>query len=235
MARAGTVNYNIGMWLDGEAPGAGAQGSDSNALNGNWYKIDAQIKARADAIAAHAASADHDSRYYSKSSVDTMFAAKRGTADNTFTGDVILGSSNTVTFGPTSNYRWYMASNVDLSQYAGNLILGAGYTSGNLMALQINTAGAWQSIMFFDDGANTLYVPFNVVAHRLATALMPVSAYDVVNKSYFEAWKKFMPRDSSADSDPTLADAPAIYYDAQANVHIKFRSGVKIKVAGITE
>jgi hypothetical protein len=41
MARTETDNGLLGMWAQGDNPGAGAQdGSDSNALNGNWVKID---------------------------------------------------------------------------------------------------------------------------------------------------------------------------------------------------
>ncbi len=40
MARVGSTNHNLGMWLDGENPGAGAQDADSLGLNGNVFKID---------------------------------------------------------------------------------------------------------------------------------------------------------------------------------------------------
>lgn len=50
MGRTPTPNYNIGMWLDHEHPLAGPQDQDSLNINGNWWKIDIQMKANADAI-----------------------------------------------------------------------------------------------------------------------------------------------------------------------------------------
>lgn len=40
MARVATPNGGLGVWLDGEAPGAGDQVSDNNGLNGNFIKTD---------------------------------------------------------------------------------------------------------------------------------------------------------------------------------------------------
>ena len=43
MARLGTPHYNIGTFGDHDDPTAGSQTIDSDALNGNWLKIDANL------------------------------------------------------------------------------------------------------------------------------------------------------------------------------------------------
>jgi hypothetical protein len=53
MARVGTSNLNLGTWTLNEHPGAGAQGSDSNLLNGNWYKLDVAVGVGHNADGSH--------------------------------------------------------------------------------------------------------------------------------------------------------------------------------------
>lgn len=57
MSRSGTANLNLGTWVQGEKPGAGAQGSDSDGLNGNAYKIDVALGVGHTAAGAHKANA----------------------------------------------------------------------------------------------------------------------------------------------------------------------------------
>lgn len=53
MARVGTPNLNIGMWLDGENPGAGSQAGDSTGLNGNSWKLDIAVGTEHNANGTH--------------------------------------------------------------------------------------------------------------------------------------------------------------------------------------
>lgn len=43
MARTGTSLLNLGMWNQGDNPGAGSKTVDNDGLNGNWQKIDTAV------------------------------------------------------------------------------------------------------------------------------------------------------------------------------------------------
>jgi len=55
MARVGTSNLNLGMWTDGENPGAGSQSVDSTGLNGDKIKLDTAVGAGHNADGSHKA------------------------------------------------------------------------------------------------------------------------------------------------------------------------------------
>lgn len=55
MARVGTAALNLGMWLDGENPGAGSQSVDNTGLNGNWQKLETAIATEHNANGTHKA------------------------------------------------------------------------------------------------------------------------------------------------------------------------------------
>jgi len=55
MARVATTNLNLGMWLDGENPGAGSQSVDSTGLNGDKIKIDLALGTEHDPAGTHKA------------------------------------------------------------------------------------------------------------------------------------------------------------------------------------
>jgi len=44
MARVATTKFDLGMWTDGENPGAGSQQVDNTGLNGNWQKLATAVK-----------------------------------------------------------------------------------------------------------------------------------------------------------------------------------------------
>jgi len=57
MARVGTTNLNLGMWIDEEDPGAGSQAVDNLGLNGDKQKIDTALGTGHNADGSHKADA----------------------------------------------------------------------------------------------------------------------------------------------------------------------------------
>lgn len=53
MARVGTINLNLGTWLDAENPGAGSQTVDNTGLNGDKIKLDTAVGAEHNANGTH--------------------------------------------------------------------------------------------------------------------------------------------------------------------------------------
>jgi hypothetical protein len=109
------------------------------------------------ADAAHTTSADHDTRYYQKTTVDNLLNTKAPIASPDFTGDIDLGSTNPAKIVADGTWVKLQRNGQDVisSNAASLYLLGIGVNAGAQFEVRCSDTGSNGRQMFMRDDSST--------------------------------------------------------------------------------